>query len=212
MTIISAALLLFLVMDPLGNIPLYLSALKNVEPARRTKVILRELCIALFIMVIFLFSGQAFLSALHISEPALTVTGGVILFLIALKMIFPQGNQDKALEEEPFIVPLAIPYVAGPSALATLLLIMNNEPDRWPDWLAALFLAWGLTGVILLCATPLAKILRNRGLIAIERLMGMILVAIAIQMLMDGIALAFSPLAGFLALLDVIRCSDFVLS
>jgi len=175
MTIISAALLLFLVMDPLGNIPLYLSALKNVEPARRTKVILRELCIALFIMVIFLFSGQAFLSALHISEPALTVTGGVILFLIALKMIFPQGNQDKALEEEPFIVPLAIPYVAGPSALATLLLIMNNEPDRWPDWLAALFLAWGLTGVILLCATPLAKILRNRGLIAIERLMGLAL-------------------------------------
>ncbi len=195
MTIISAALLLFLVMDPLGNIPLYLSALKNVEPARRTKVILRELCIALFIMVIFLFSGQAFLSALHISEPALTVTGGVILFLIALKMIFPQGNQDKALEEEPFIVPLAIPYVAGPSALATLLLIMNNEPDRWPDWLAALFLAWGLTGVILLCATPLAKILRNRGLIAIERLMGMILVAIAIQMLMDGIAKFVSVLA-----------------
>ncbi len=188
MTIISAALLLFLVMDPLGNIPLYLTALKNVEPARRTKVILRELLIALLVMVIFLFSGQAFLSALHISEPALTVTGGVILFLIALKMIFPQGNQDKALDEEPFIVPLAIPYVAGPSALATLLLIMNNEPTRWPDWLAALLLAWGLTGIILMCATPLARVLRNRGLIAIERLMGMILVAIAIQMLMDGIA------------------------
>ena len=195
MTILAAALLLFLVMDPLGNIPLYLAALKNVEAKRRTKVIFRELLIALLVMVIFLFSGQAFLSALHISEPALTITGGVILFLIALKMIFPQGNNDSSLEEEPFIVPLAIPYVAGPSALATLLLIMNGEPERWPDWLAALFLAWLVTGVILLCATPLAKALSNRGLIAIERLMGMVLVAIAIQMLLDGIAQFVATLA-----------------
>ena len=110
-------------------------------------------------------------------------------------MIFPQGNNDSSLEEEPFIVPLAIPYVAGPSALATLLLIMNGEPERWPDWLAALFLAWLVTGVILLCATPLAKALSNRGLIAIERLMGMVLVAIAIQMLLDGIAQFVAALA-----------------
>ena len=189
MTILSAALLLFLVMDPLGNIPLFLTALKNVSPDRRTKVIFRELLIALLVMVIFLFSGQAFLSALHISEPALTATGGVILFLIALKMIFPQGHDgEHKNEEEPFIVPLAIPYVAGPSALATLLLIMNGEPERWMDWLIALLAAWGVTGAILLMAGPLAKVLRNRGLIAIERLMGMILIAIAIQMLLDGIA------------------------
>jgi len=174
MTFISATLLLFLVMDPLGNIPLYLTALKNVEPDRRTKVIMRELLIALLVMVIFLFSGQAFLSALHISEPALTATGGVILFLIAIKMIFPQGMHDDVKnDEEPFIVPLAIPYVAGPSALATLLLIMNGEPDRWLEWLGALFAAWFITGLILLAAGPLAKVLRNRGLIAIERLMGM---------------------------------------
>ncbi len=189
MTLISAALLLFLVMDPLGNIPLFLTALKNVDPARRLKVIIRELLIALLVMIIFLFSGQAFLSALHISEPALTATGGVILFLIALKMIFPHGNHGQnANDEEPFIVPLAIPYIAGPSTLATLLLIMNGEPQRWPEWLAALGIAWLLTGIILMCAGPLARILRNRGMIAIERLMGMILVAIAIQMLMDGIA------------------------
>jgi len=189
MTLISAALLLFLVMDPLGNIPLFLTALKNVNPTRRLKVIIRELFIALLVMLIFLFSGQAFLSALHISEPALTTTGGVILFLIALKMIFPHDNSShKATEEEPFIVPLAIPYIAGPSTLATLILIMNGEPDRWLEWLAALFAAWIVSGIILMSAGPLAKILRNRGLIAIERLMGMILVAIAIQMLMDGIA------------------------
>lgn len=189
MTLISAALLLFLVMDPLGNIPLFLTALKNVAPERRLIVIIRELFIALFVMLIFLFSGQAFLSALHISEPALTATGGVILFLIALKMIFPPDNSHhKATEEEPFIVPLAIPYIAGPSTLATLILIMNNEPERWADWLVALFAAWFVSGLILMSAGPLAKILRNRGLIAIERLMGMILVAIAIQMLMNGIA------------------------
>lgn len=189
MTLISAALLLFLVMDPLGNIPLFLTALKNVESSRRLKVIIRELFIALLVMVVFLFSGQAFLSALHISEPALTATGGVILFLIALKMIFPQdSNTQNANDEEPFIVPLAIPYIAGPSALATLLLIMNGEPQRWPEWLGALFIAWFVSGLILMCADPLARVLRNRGLIAIERLMGMILVAIAIQMLMDGIA------------------------
>ena len=188
MTFFSAALLLFLVMDPLGNIPLFLTALKNVPVERRVRVILRELFIALGIMVLFLFSGQAFLSALNISEPALTTTGGVILFLIAIKMIFPsdEGGKKHANEEEPFIVPLAIPYVAGPSALATLLLIMNNEPSRWPEWLGALFAAWLVTGIILLSAGPLAKVLRNRGLIAIERLMGMILVAIAIQMLMNG--------------------------
>jgi MarC family membrane protein len=176
-------------MDPLGNIPLFLSALKGVAPERRVKVIIRELLIALLVMVIFLFSGQAFLSALNISESALTVTGGVILFLIALKMIFPQdAATHKIPTEEPFIVPLAIPYVAGPSALATLLLIMNGEPHRWPEWLAALFIAWFASGLILMCAGPLAKVLRNRGLIAIERLMGMILVAIAIQMLMNGVA------------------------
>lgn len=176
-------------MDPLGNIPLFLTALKGVAPERRVKVIIRELFIALLVMVIFLFSGQAFLSALHISEPALTATGGVILFLIALKMIFPQAaSAHAAPTEEPFIVPLAIPYVAGPSALATLLLIMNGEPERWKEWLVALCVAWLASGLILICAGPLAKVLRNRGLIAIERLMGMILVAIAIQMLMNGIA------------------------
>jgi MarC family membrane protein len=177
-------------MDPLGNIPMYLTALKNVPQERRTKVIMRELLIALLIMIIFLFAGQHFLDALKISEPALTTTGGVVLFLIAIKMIFPpeHGHATPANEEEPFIVPLAIPYIAGPSTIATLILIMNSEPNRWMEWLGALMGAWLVTGAILLAATPLAKILRNRGLIAIERLMGMILVALAIQMLMNGAA------------------------
>ena len=189
MTIFSAALLLFLVMDPLGNIPMYLTALKNVPAERRSKVIMRELLIALAVMVLFLFAGQYFLSALKISGPALTTTGGVVLFLISIKMIFPPQDSNGPIsnDEEPFIVPLAIPYLAGPSTIATLILIMNNEPQRWLEWLGALVGAWFVCGIILISATPLAKILRNRGLIAIERLMGMILVALAIQMLMNGI-------------------------
>ena len=189
MTIFSAALLLFLVMDPLGNIPMYLTALKNVPAERRSKVIMRELLIALVVMILFLFAGQHFLSALKISGPALTTTGGVVLFLISIKMIFPpqENNGPISNDEEPFIVPLAIPYLAGPSTIATLILIMNNEPQRWLEWLGALVGAWFVCGLILISATPLAKILRNRGLIAIERLMGMILVALAIQMLMNGI-------------------------
>lgn len=187
MTIFSAALLLFLVMDPLGNIPMYLSALKNVPSERRTKIIARELLIALLIMILFLFAGRHFLSVLKISDPALKVAGGVVLFLIAIKMIFPPIHSADAPQEEPFIVPLAIPYLAGPSTLASLILIMNSEPQRWPEWLAALCGAWLVCGIILVSAVPLSRVLRDRGLTAIERLMGMILVALAIQMLMTGV-------------------------
>jgi len=187
MTIFSAALLLFLVMDPLGNVPMYLSALKNVPTERRTKIIARELLIALGIMILFLFAGRHLLSVLKISDPALTITGGVVLFLIAIKMIFPSDRRADAPLEEPFIVPLATPYLAGPSTLASLILIMNSEPQRWPEWLAALLCAWLVCGIILVSAVPLSKILRQRGLTAVERLMGLILMPLAIQMLMTGI-------------------------
>ena len=189
MTLFSAAMLLFLVMDPFGNIPLFLTALKDVPPERHRRIIFRELMIALAVLVLFLFVGRYILELLHISEPSLTIAGGIILFLIALKMIFPArgGVFDEQLGGEPFIVPLAIPLVAGPSAMASLLFISSREPSRWPDWLAALLLAWFVSGVILLLASNLRRILRQRGLIAMERLMGMILTAIAVQMLLTGI-------------------------
>ncbi len=189
MSIESAALLLFLVMDPLGNIPFFLSALRHVDPARQQRVVVRELCIALAVLVIFLFVGRYLLELLHISEPALTSAGGVILFLISLRMIFP--TSEKSMEEdvlgEPFIVPLAIPYVAGPSALATEILLMSGSSERWFDWLRALLLAWAASSVIILAASSLRKYLGERGLIAIERLMGMVLITVSIQMLMNGI-------------------------
>ena len=190
MTVFSAAVLLFLVMDPFGNIPLFIAALKQVDEKRRQKVIIRELFIALFILVVFLFGGQHLLAVLQISESALTAAGGTILFLIAIKMIFPVGRNPlaEAVSGEPLMVPLAIPYVAGPSALASVLLIMNKEPERWPEWLVALVAAWFVSGLIIFSSGFLSRVLGNKVLIAIERLMGMVLVAIAIQMLMTGIA------------------------
>jgi small neutral amino acid transporter SnatA (MarC family) len=188
-TITSAAILLFLVIDPLGNIPFFLAALRHVEPSRYRRVMVRELLIAYGVMVAFFFAGRPFLDVLGISGPALTIAGGVILFLIALRMVFPPRGHagGEEIEGEPFIVPLAIPYVAGPSVLATELLMISREPARWPEWLAAMTIAWAATALILLLAGQVRGFLGRRGMIAIERLMGMVLVAISIQMFLTGV-------------------------
>jgi MarC family membrane protein len=188
-SIVSAAVLLFLVMDPVGNIPFFLSSLKTVPAERQGRVVVRELLIAYAVMVAFLFAGKPLLDVLRISEPALTIAGGVILFLIALRMVFPDTGRSthEEVDGEPFVVPLAIPYVAGPSLLATELLFMSREPERWPAWLLALTLAWVATAVIVLLGSKVRALLGPRGMIAVERLMGMVLVAIAIQMFLSGV-------------------------
>ena len=198
MTLVSAALLLFLVLDPLGNIPFFVPALKNVAAPRRRLVVARELLVALVVLVLFLFAGPYILQLLDISEPALTIAGGVILFLIALRMIFPSSEKSmhEEVDGEPFIVPLAIPYVAGPSALATELLLMSREPERWLEWLAALLLAWLASSIIIFFASGLAQYLGQKGLIAMERLMGMVLITVAINMLLNGIRVALATLSS----------------
>lgn len=197
LTLFSAALLLLLVMDPFGNVPVFMSVLQNVDPDRRRKIIIRELLIALGIMIVFLFGGRYILAAIGISESVLTIAGGILLFLIALRMVFPPpGGAFTADAElggdEPFIVPLAVPFIAGPSVLASVLFIMSSDPDRWPEWLAAVGLAWIVSGVVLMSAVDLARLLGKRGLVAIERLMGMVLIAIATKMVMSGISQFFS--------------------
>lgn len=185
----AAAVLLFLVMDPLGNIPFFLAALKHVDPARQNRVIVRELVIAYLVMIAFLFTGQFLLAAMRISEPALSISGGLILFLIAIKMVFPSpthGLQEE-VDGEPFIVPLAIPYVAGPSVLAVELLMMSREPNRWVEWLGAVTIAWFGVAVVVSLGARLRHILGQKGLTALERLMGMVLVAIAVQMFLTGV-------------------------
>ena len=189
MTILSAALLLFLILDPLGNIPIFLSVLKPL-PARRQRVVLmRELCIALVVLMAFLWGGKYFLEAMHLRQESVQIAGGIVLFLIGLRMIFPkpEGLMGEIPGGEPFIVPLAIPLVAGPSGMAAVMLMGSNEPQRLGDWSLALLLAWLGTSVILFSATVLYRWLGRRVLTAVERLMGMLLVAISVQMFLDGI-------------------------
>jgi MarC family membrane protein len=196
MTFVSAAILLFLVMDPLGNILLFVAALQNVAPERRVRVVARELVIAYGVLVLFLFTGEHLLGWLGISGQALTIAGGIVLFLIALRMVFPSSENSLAeqLEAgEPLIVPLAIPYVAGPSTLATLLLLMSREPARWPEWLGALTCAWLVSAVILVLGGRIGRFFGRRGLTALERLMGLLLVALAVQMFLAGLRGALQP-------------------
>ena len=190
MDILSAGLTLLLIMDPLGNIPVFLSVLKKVEnESRKRKILIRELAIALIVMLVFLFVGQYFLKWLNLRQEAVQIAGGIVLFLIALRMIFPteKGVMGDLPEGEPFIVPLAVPLLAGPSTLAMLILLARSQPDRIFDWLIAVLGAWGVTSLIILSSTSFHKILGNRGLMAVEKLMGMVLVAISVQMLLDGI-------------------------
>jgi len=189
-TLVTVFLTLLLIMDPFGSIPVFLSQLKSFAPGRRRLIIVRELLIALGILALFLWFGQAVLSGLHLDQQALQISGGVILFLIALKMIFPPDTPPGAVEaptHEPLIVPLAIPLVAGPSAMAYVILISTQYPGRRWEWLIGLVSAWAVSVVVLLMADALAKILGERVITAIERLMGMILTTLAVQMLLDGL-------------------------
>jgi multiple antibiotic resistance protein len=190
----SAAITLLLIMDPLGNLPVFMSVLKSIEPRRRKIVLARELIFSLIIMFTFLFSGQLVLDFLNVRQESVSIAGGIILFLIGLRMIFPQpgGVAGVALGEEPFIVPLAIPMIAGPSVLAALILLANQDISRMLDWSIALGAAWGISATILMLSGTFHRVLGERGLTAIERLMGMILIMISIQMLLDGIGNYYS--------------------
>lgn len=189
MTIASAALLLFLILDPLGNIPVFLSLLKPLPVARRRIVLARELLIALVVLMVFLHGGKYMLELMHLRQESVSIAGGIILFLIGLRMIFPppEGLMGELPGGEPFIVPMAIPLVAGPSGMAAVMLMGSNDPGRLADWSLALLIAWVATAAILFSATYLYKWLGSRVLIAVERLMGMLLVAISVQMFLDGI-------------------------
>jgi multiple antibiotic resistance protein len=189
MDTITAFITLLLVMDPIGNVPVFLSVLKDVDARRRQWVIFRELLIALAVLLLFLFTGPTVLDVLGVQQEAVRIAGAIILFLIAVRMIFPSpyGILGDTPEGEPFIVPLAIPLVAGPSSLAIAMLMVNTDPGRMLDWTIALVGAWAVSAALLMSAPLLLKALRNRGLIAMERLMGMILVTIAVQMFFDGV-------------------------
>ncbi len=192
-TFVSATILLLLITDPLGNIPIFANALRGVAPERRAKVILREVLIAFVLLLAFMFIGDGFLRVMNLSELSLQIAGAVILFLIALRMIFPSGHPEaEPLQGEPLIVPLAIPALAGPSALATVLLLVSQAPDRRMEWVAALCVTMAVCAVVLVLAERIQRVLGERVVMAFERLMGLILVAISMEMLLRGIQLFIS--------------------
>lgn len=189
----SAAVLLFFLMDPIGNIPVILSVLKGIDSKRQRLIIVRELFMALGILLIFLFAGKPLLTFLHLQQEAVTISGGIILLIIGLRMIFPKPEGIMGVQPggEPFLVPIAIPLIAGPSILAMLILMTQSNPGNMINWLLALFVAWVGSAIVILFAPVLLRLLKERGLIALERLMGMILVMIAVQMLINGFRLLF---------------------
>lgn len=187
--IATAAVTLFFIMDPLGNVPVFNAVLARCDRARRTVIVARELCIALVILLGFLFTGNAILGFLGLSQSSLNIAGGILLFIISLRMIFPKPAAIDEAEDgdEPFLVPLAMPLVAGPSTIAVLLLLSSSQPERLAEWTVALLLAWAGTTLLLIASPFLLQLLGMRGSRALERLMGMILVILATQMLLNGI-------------------------
>lgn len=186
---LTAGMTFILIMDPLGNVPLFLTSLRKTRPERRQWVILRECLIALLVMIVFVFAGQALLTVLRIDESALKAAGGVILMLIAIRMVFP--TPEKSLNEpvthdEPFIVPLAVPYVAGPSLLAMIVVFVSQDPGNLPWYLGGLVISWVITTVVLYFSGFLQRVVGTRVLVAVERLMGMILVLLSVQMMFEG--------------------------
>jgi len=186
---LSAIILLTLVIDPFGNVPLVNAMLADVAPARRRLVILRECTIAFVILALFMVFGHKLLELMHLSETSLSIAGGVILFMIAIRMVFahPEGAFGPQARGEPLIVPLAIPLIAGPSALATVMLLASREPAKLGMWALSLTATMVIATVVLLTGDKLQRWMGERAMQAVERLMGLILTAIAVEMLLTGI-------------------------
>lgn len=189
MSILSAVITLLLVMDPIGNAVNSAILLQDVHGRRRAFIAFRETLVALAILFVFLFAGRPLMSALQIREPVLSIAGGVVLFLIALRMIFTpeEGIFGATVEGEPCIVPIATPLLAGPSAMAVVMLLASREPDRLLDWSIALAIVWAVLAVALQLGTLLSRFLGTRGTAAIQKLMGMILTILSIQLLISGV-------------------------
>ncbi|MEP6873088.1 MAG: MarC family protein [Burkholderiales bacterium] len=186
---VSAFILLLLVLDPLGSLPVFITVMGGVPRERRTWVALREVGIAFGVLVAFMFLGGGFLELMHLSERSLEVAGGVILLIIAMRMIFShEGGVYGAPEgREPFIFPLAVPLLAGPSAMATVLLLASRQPERVLSWVAALTCAMAVSGAVLLLCDRIRRLLGDSVVAALEKLMGLVLTAIAVEMILAGL-------------------------
>ncbi|HUW70924.1 MAG TPA: MarC family protein [bacterium] len=192
-----ATLILILVTDPLGNIPLFITALERVSTARRTRVILRECAFAFGILLLAMVGGRGALGVLGIGDASLKAAGGVILLLIAINMIFPMAGArmgEGPTEGEPLIVPIAVPLIAGPSAIATAMLVAADDPTMMPMWIGALAISMALTLASLFLSSTFKRLLGVQFLSAIERLMGLVLTAVSVDMIMGGAGAYFGAM------------------
>lgn len=188
MQVLSLAITLFFVLDPFGNLPVVLSLLNKVDKRRHWKVVLRESLIALALLVVFYAIGPQFISLLGVDSSDLTICGGVVLGIIALRLVFPdESSSGKEQETEPFIVPLAIPLMAGPSALATVMIMAAQSAQHPWIGLGMMSLAWLVTVVLLLLGVILGSLIPARLLVAFERLSGLLLAVISVHMIMSGV-------------------------
>ena len=187
---LSALILLLLVLDPLGSLPVFIPIMRAVPKERRTRVALREVGIAFCVLFAFMFLGEAFLRVMHLSERSLEVAGGVILIIIAIRMIFgSSGESAYGLEpgKEPLIFPLAVPLLAGPSAMATVLLLASRQPQQIWQWAGAVTAAMAVCAGVMLAADRIRRLLGHSMVAAIEKLMGLVLTAIAVEMVLAGL-------------------------
>ena len=186
---VSAVILLLLVLDPLGSLPVFIPIMRGVAPERRTRVALREVGIAFVVLFAFMFFGDAFLRVMRLSERSLEVAGGVILLMVSIRMIFSHadGVYGTSGGKEPFVFPLAIPLLAGPSAMATVLLLASRQPDRVMAWAGALTCAMAVSGAVLLLCERIRRLLGDSVVSALEKLMGLVLTAIAVEMILAGL-------------------------
>ena len=186
---LSAFILLLLVLDPLGSLPVFIPIMRGVAPERRTRVAVREVLIAFGVLFAFMFFGEVFLRVMRLSERSLEVAGGVILLMVAIRMIFSAegGVYGTPEGKEPFIFPLAVPLLAGPSAMATVLLLASRQPDRVMAWAGALTCAMAVSGAVLLLCDRIRKLLGDSVVAALEKLMGLVLTAIAVEMILAGL-------------------------
>ena len=186
---LSAFILLLLVLDPLGSLPVFIPIMRDVPVERRRWVALREVAIAFVVLFAFMFFGDAFLRVMRLSERSLEVAGGVILLMVSIRMIFSHADGVYGTSEgkEPFIFPLAIPLLAGPSAMATVLLLASRQPERVMAWVGALSCAMAVSGVVLLLCARIRRLLGDSVVAALEKLMGLVLTAIAVEMILAGL-------------------------
>ncbi len=172
---------LFLVMNAIGNIPLFVGLLARYDLKRQREIILRELSIALFILLLFNFFGDDILELLGISQPIIGIAGGILLFIIALSMIFPRERSEEISLRDPLIVPFAMPIIAGPGSITTVMIFADHIQNHWLMSLI-IICAWIPSLLLLLAASNIKYLLGEKGLTACERLGGMLICLFAVQM------------------------------